>query len=222
MFVSLEKNKKGKKGRKKPHLGDSLENEKFGFDYVIGPQEDPKPSLSTTKETPSEFGDSEAETETVISICETTRSTDSVSLVHGERRALSRSDSLLSTDSSIDKKLGWPLLRRTNLGVPQTSKARNISVVQWVMNLPDRSPLQYLHCSTIVENPSLESELNDFDNESIKIKLSDFSEIPEGLQNLLETNSFGYRWFSLDDLKASTSQFSSGSYSSVLKLYLSI
>ncbi|PON57800.1 Phosphorylase kinase, gamma catalytic subunit [Parasponia andersonii] len=177
---------------------------------LSGPQADPKPSLSTAKETPSEFADSEAETETVISICETNRSNDFVSLVHQERRALSRSDSLLSTDSiSMDQKLGWPLLRRANSGVPPTPKARNISVVQWVMSLPERSPLQYLHCSTIVENTSLEIELNDFDNHSIKIRLSDFSEIPEGLESLFQTSSFGCKWFSLGDLKTSTSQFSS-------------
>ncbi|XP_062081767.1 protein kinase STUNTED-like [Humulus lupulus] len=184
---------------------------------LSGPQEDdpkgPKQGLFTAKETVSEFGDSEAETETVISICETTRSADSFSLTsHQERRrSLSRSDSLLSTDSfSMDQKLGWPLLRRSSSGTSNTPKAKNISVVQWVMNLPDRSPLQYLHCPTIVENPNMEAELSDFDNDtSNSIKLSDFNEIPEGLQNLLQTNSCGCKWFTLDDLKASTSHFSS-------------
>lgn len=200
-----------KEKRKRTHLAHYLETKKFGFGYVIGHQGDPKPSFSTTKETPSEFGDSEAETESVISICETTRSTDFVSLVHQESRVLSRSDSIISTDSmSMDQKFGWPLLRRTNLGVPQTPKARNVSVVQWVMSLPDRSPLQYLHCSTIAENPSMETELSGFDIETIKIRLSDFSEVPEDLPSLLETNLFGCKWFSLEDLKTSTSQFSSG------------
>ncbi|KAM6541647.1 hypothetical protein CsatB_006094 [Cannabis sativa] len=182
-------------------------------DTATNDRKELKPSPFTTKETVSEFGDSEAETETVVSFCETTRSTDSFSLIsHQEkRRGLSRSDSLLSTDSfSMDQKLGWPLLRKSISGAPHTPKARNISVVHWVMSLPDRSPMQYLHCPTIVENPNMEGELNDFDNDTNNsIKLSDFSEIPEGLQNLLLTNSRGYKWFTLDDLKASTSQFAS-------------
>lgn len=43
-----------------------------------------------------------------------------------------------SSSSSSSQKLGWPLLRHR----PHTQTSRDMSVVQWVMNLPDRSSSQ--------------------------------------------------------------------------------
>lgn len=178
-----------------------------GLNFDIGLKEDAKPSLAQ-----SELGDSDVETETVASFSKTTRNSRD-SPTHGGEDSrsdsfISRSDSLLSTDyCSMDNKPGWPLLRRANLVAPQMPKARNESVVQWVMNLPDRSPLHPLQCSTILENSNMETEISD----STKIRLSAFGEAPEGLKKLLQTSSFGCNyWFSLDVLKTSTCQFSSG------------
>lgn len=164
---------------------------------------DPKPSLA-----PSELGDSDVETETVVSFCETTRNLQD-SPRHGSEdlrsnNFISRSDSVLSTEYySMDHRLGWPLLRRANLA----PKGRNVSVVQWVMSLPDRSPLPSFQCSTIFENSNTETEISESTN---KLILSAFDEAPEGLQYLLQTSSYGCKyWFGLDVLKASTCQFSS-------------
>lgn len=200
---------------------------------MLGLTGDPKPSL-TARESPSEFGDSEAETETVRSISETTPtsqesfffgkcSQDSssssgrgsedlknefFSLVREHKRGTSRSTSLLSGGEATEQKLGWPLLRRAHSLTPlQSPRARNLSVVQWVMSLPDRSPQLSPHCSTILESP-LERQINDI--HGVKSHLSSSGELPEGLENLVKTNSSGCKWFSLEILKSSTSQFSSG------------
>ena len=204
---------------------------------MLGLRGDPKPSLCNYRGALSEFGDSECDTETVISVCEPIRfsqdgwrhgrgeedsRSESFSVVNEESRGISRSASVLSTDSYysnssfMDQRPGWPLLRKAVSGAPQTPKSsRNVSVVQWVMSLPDRSPLQSFQCSTISEDSSPENETNDvvtsdYDVNS-KIKLASFGEVPQqGLRSLIEANICGCKWFSLDLLKASTSQFSSG------------
>ena len=182
---------------------------------LLGLEGDPRPSVNT-RGCQSEFGDSEFETETVFSFCETTPKlgsddlkSDCFSFIHDESGAISRSNSLLS-ENSIDQKLGWPLLKKANSGISQSPKTRrNVSVVQWVMSLPDRSPIHSTKFSTILETP-LEMEINDIVDDNFKFRLSAFSEIPEGLQNLLQNNSSSCKWFSLDVLKSSTSEFSSG------------
>ncbi|KAF3434709.1 hypothetical protein FNV43_RR21794 [Rhamnella rubrinervis] len=207
---------------------------RFNSNQLSGLSGDPKPSLAT-RDSPSEFGDSEAETETVRSISETTpTSQDSsffgkcsqdsssssghgsedlrnefFSLVHEQKRVISRSTSLLSGGEATKQKLGWPLLRKSHsLIPPQSPRTRNLSVVQWVMNLPDRSLQLSPNCSTIRESP-LEREISDIENDSVKSNLSSSGEVPEGLENLLKPNSFGCKWFSLEVLKTSTSHFSS-------------
>lgn len=149
-----------------------------------------------------------------MSVCETTRNLQD-SPRHGSEdlrsnNFISRSDSVLSTDYySMDHRLGWPLRRRANLVAPQAPKQRNVSVVQWVMSLPDRSPLPSFQCSTIFENSNSDTEISE---STSKLILSAFDEAPEGLQHLLQTSSYGCKyWFGLDVLKASTCQFSSGS-----------
>lgn len=202
---------------------------------MLGLSGDIKPSL-IARDSPSEFGDSEAETETVRSISETTpTSQDSsffgkfsldsssssghgsedlrnefFSLVHEQKSVFSRSTSLLSGGEATEQKLGWPLLRKSHSLIPsQSPRKRNLSVVQWVMSLPDRSPQLSPHCSTITESP-LEREIGDIENVSVRSNLSSSGEVPDGLENLLKTNSSGCKWFSLEILKTSTSHFSSG------------
>lgn len=52
----------------------------------------------------------------------------------GDYNEKSRDQEEMKVSSISDQKLGWPLLRRVH-----TDISRDISVVQWVMNLPDRS-----------------------------------------------------------------------------------
>lgn len=192
---------------------------------MLGAFGDPKPSLSP-RENPSEFGDSEAETETVKSNSETTpTSQDSssssghgsddlrsefFSLVHEQKRGISRSTSLVSGgETAPEQRLGWPLLRKEHSLLPPSPNARSMSVVQWVLSLPDRSPHQSPHCSTIKESP-VEREIDDIDDDSVKCSLSNLSEVPEGFEHLMKTNSSRCKWFSLEVLKTSTCRFSSG------------
>ncbi|XP_039001711.1 PTI1-like tyrosine-protein kinase 3 isoform X2 [Hibiscus syriacus] len=102
----------------------------------------------------------------------------------------------------IDCKPGWPLLLRTACpATPQAKLARSISVVNWVMNLPSRSPYRSPRCSTIKEEP-LEVEFRGSEDENMS------SELRKHLEKLLKTNSSNCKWFTYNVLKAATSQFS--------------
>ncbi|CAN8271328.1 unnamed protein product [Cochlearia groenlandica] len=93
-----------------------------------------------------------------------------------------RSLSLPSVEVN-DSKPGWPLLKTTNtLDTPMVQQhTRKISVVNWVMNLPERFP----------NHPSLTSQRR-FCDKQVKDKLKEMN-----------------RWFSYDVLKTATSGFSS-------------
>ncbi|KAK7404382.1 hypothetical protein VNO78_05242 [Psophocarpus tetragonolobus] len=171
---------------------------------------DPRPSLTTTIENLSDkviqsaFGDS---------IVETEESTHKNSLelkeeeFNGSERSKSRSISMFGGDFA-EQKLGWPLLRRANSGMSQTLHARDMSVVQWVMTLPDRSPRKTSPSSSIEENP-FERVISDIDDEISKISSPSSIELPNGLEEMLNVNSLNCNWFSLEVLKSCTSQFSS-------------
>lgn len=79
-----------------------------------------------------------------------------------------------------EQKLGWPLLRRASHSQSRED-ARDVSVVQWAMNLPDRSPQQNPHRSTFFEDDSYQ---------------------------IFE--AFNCKLFPLELLKSCTCQFSSG------------
>ncbi|KAG2323186.1 hypothetical protein Bca4012_058694 [Brassica carinata] len=98
-----------------------------------------------------------------------------------KRRVSGRSLSLPSVEV-VDQKPGWPLLRTTTLAPAVVQhQTRKISVVNWVMSLPERFPHHPNHTS----QPSFcDSQLKDI---------------------LKEIN----RWFSYDVLKTATSGFSS-------------
>lgn len=131
---------------------------------------DLKPSFSliqvpTSKECQSEFGDSEAESE--ISISKVVQNSIDEDLkdevfnhAHKGNELSLRSTSLYAGDPSEQRQLGWPLLRRASSSIPQAPHARNMSVVQWVMSLPDRSPQLSPQCSTIEESP-LEGDISE-------------------------------------------------------------
>ncbi|KAG6653497.1 probable receptor-like serine/threonine-protein kinase At5g57670 [Carya illinoinensis] len=193
---------------------------RFTNNQLPGFKGDPKPSFThievpTSKECPSEFGDSEAESEK--SVCEVVQNSrdglrhngenlkDEVFNLACEHNKLT----LIYTGDPSEQRLGWPLLRRTSSSIPQTPHARNMSVVQWVMSLPDRSPELSHHCSTIKET-ALERDIGDILHESAKKNgASALRELPKGLELLLKSDLSGCKWFSHEVLKTATSQFSS-------------
>lgn len=111
--------------------------------------------------------------------------------------------------------LGWPLLQKTASATPETPResesSDEVSAVQWVMNLPDRN--QFSTRSNTLESTH-ERDTNDSEVNTDNISSPELSgKLPKSLVHLLKTNSCGRRWFSYEELKRATSQFSSGSKS---------
>lgn len=102
-----------------------------------------------------------------------------------EKRKISgRSVSLPSIDILLlDEKPGWPFLKIANLETPQVQHwhTRNVSVVNWVMSLPERFP----------------DHQQNLNSETIFVK--------KQLKDILRDNN---KWFSYDVLKTATSDFS--------------
>ncbi|KAK7312257.1 hypothetical protein VNO77_36006 [Canavalia gladiata] len=170
---------------------------------------DPRPSLTiienlSDKVIQSELGDSvvdmkKSKGQNTLKLKEET--------LNRSERCKSRSISMFVGDPA-EKKLGWPLLRRANSGISETHHARDMSVVQWVMSLPDRSPYKSPHSSSIEENP-FERVISDIEDESSKNSSPQSIKLPKGLEEMLNVNSLNCKWFSLEVLKSCTSQFSS-------------
>ncbi|KAK8557727.1 hypothetical protein V6N13_008114 [Hibiscus sabdariffa] len=125
------------------------------------------------------------------------------SVIHEGTKVSSSSNSLFAGDS-LDYKPGWPLLLRSSSATSQAKLTRNISVVQWVMNLPTRSPHHSPRFST---NKEIETSGNGDSNATSN------SSMPYELQKCLGTpqgrNSSDFQWFSYEALKDATAQFSS-------------
>lgn len=186
----------------------------------------PKPNFNlrevpTSKDCQSEFGDSETESERSVSeaiqdsrdglrhIGENLKN-EVFNLVH-ERNKLPLISTSLYIGDPLEKRLGWPLFPRTSSSIPKAPSRRKMSVVQWVMSLPDRSPQLSHNCSTIKECPS-EGDLGEILDESTQNGASALRELPKGLEDLLKTDSSGCKRFGHEVLKTSTSQFSLGKY----------
>lgn len=182
---------------------------------------DPRPSFylpgnSNPRETQSEFADSEAsdiERASSVVLQSYEEGSDkglkdnNFSLGYEHNKVSRRSNSLFVGDPS-EQRPGWPLLRRTNSVIPQAPNGRTMSVVQWVMSLPDRSPPETPQCPDKTESP-LGSGIGQFTNKINQNRSSSWVELPKELELLLKTNSSDCRWFSHEVLKTSTSQFSS-------------
>ncbi|XP_010496668.1 PREDICTED: probable receptor-like serine/threonine-protein kinase At5g57670 isoform X1 [Camelina sativa] len=99
-----------------------------------------------------------------------------------EKKKISGRSLSLPSVELIDKKPGWPLLRTATIASPMVhQQTRKISVVNWVMSLPERFP----HHPNLTSQPSFcDKQLKDI---------------------LKEIN----RWFSYDVVKTATSDFSS-------------
>jgi interleukin-1 receptor-associated kinase 1 len=103
-----------------------------------------------------------------------------------KRRISGRSVSLPSIDILLDEKPGWPFLKRASLGTPQQVHkwhTRKVSVVNWVMSLPERFPN---HQQTLNYETSL---------------------IKKQIKDILRDNN---KWFNYNVLRKATSDFSQG------------
>ncbi|KAI3960601.1 hypothetical protein MKX01_003775 [Papaver californicum] len=106
-------------------------------------------------------------------------------------------------------KPGWPLLRcAVSLNQKESEGARKMSVVQWVMSLPNRTP-------SLPETPtSLDSDKSDsqfvqeYENAINMKNLSAWGELPKEMELLVRTTSSNCKWFSHKELSNATSQFS--------------
>ncbi|CAH8380049.1 unnamed protein product [Eruca vesicaria subsp. sativa] len=100
-----------------------------------------------------------------------------------KRKIAGRSVSLPSIDILLDEKPGWPFLKIATLGTPQVHHrhSRKVSVVNWVMSLPDRF---------LDHDQNLNSETRF---------------VKKQLKDILKDDN---KWFSYNVLKTATSDFS--------------
>ncbi|KAL6969103.1 hypothetical protein U1Q18_042793 [Sarracenia purpurea var. burkii] len=177
---------------------------RFSGSQQAGLEGDPRPSIfhiqnHATTDNWSEFGDSETP--------EVARHSHGVVLRYGNgkfnhvqklKKLSTRSFSFLSEDFA-EQRPGWPLLHTAS------PPARKMSLVQWVMSLPNRSPLNDPH--------SKKTEISLTRENSYSMDKSDTSilkgELLEILDKILRTNSSDCKWFGFNVMKTSTSQFSS-------------
>ncbi|KAC9618559.1 hypothetical protein E3N88_33492 [Mikania micrantha] len=116
--------------------------------------------------------------------------------------------------------LGWPLLRRaisSNRLSTDRSPARKISVVQWAMRLPPRSPLLITNSdfNDDQQDGSLDDENgaivvvhgDEFQSDSFSSMNSDLTSLPEELEGLHEKYSSSCRLFKFQELEAATMNF---------------
>ncbi|KHN25469.1 PTI1-like tyrosine-protein kinase 2 [Glycine soja] len=171
---------------------------------------DPRPSLTIIKENLRDRAIHSSICDSIVEIEESTLKNSLESkeeAFNGSEKSKSRSISMFAGDSA-EQKLGWPLLRRANSGMSQTLHTRDMSVVQWVMTLPDRSPNKGSSSSSTEENP-FERSISDIEYESSSNSSPSSVDIPNGLEEMLNLNSLNCKRFSLEVLKSCTSQFSS-------------
>lgn len=206
---------------------------------------DPRPSIylsgtpsfklsgtPTFKDGQSEFGDSEMSeigrnSHEGIQSFEDGRREDSAYRKDEELGSFERrKKSLSAVSTSVDlvqQRPGWPLLRAASTTSTPVQEARKMSVVSWVMSLPNRSSPGTPGSNSSVDSIKMEYFLGrESSNLSNKGDSDDNSkgscELPEALE-LLKTHSSGCRWFSYEVLKASTSHFSSGYISTEFYLH---
>ncbi|KAG6413525.1 hypothetical protein SASPL_126239 [Salvia splendens] len=120
----------------------------------------------------------------------------------------------LPAEDFTKQRPGWPLLQTASLVTQLGVEARKMSVVQWVMTLPSRplsdassqssSPMS---CQT---DDSIEGESDKAAQVTSFCKEASLLELPKDLELILMRNPAGCTVLSLDYLKMSTSDFSSG------------
>lgn len=183
---------------------------------------DPKPSFylignTNLKDTQSEFCESEASDMGSHSY-EGVQSLKNGDICPFEARKKALSSVSVVLEDFAHQRPGWPLLRANSVLTPSAREARKMSVVKWVMNLPNRSapgtPRTTSSSSNEVSPKSLgsdsRSECSIFTNTSTESNTSKSHELPEILNLLLKTNPSRCQWIGFDLLKASTSNFAPG------------
>ncbi|XP_074329980.1 protein kinase STUNTED-like isoform X1 [Apium graveolens] len=173
---------------------------------------DPRPSFNfsitpSCKDAESEFDESEAPS--TLTESDWTKD-EQVCSCDMHRKSLSS----LSISSDFPQQIaGWPLLRAVSKIRPPVHETREMSVVQWVMNLPSRSSPGTPGSNSSLDSTSSEIFLgrgssNLANKSESNGSLKEIYELPEAIE-ILKTNSCGCRWFSYEVLKTSTSQYSS-------------
>ncbi|XP_021775414.1 probable serine/threonine-protein kinase PIX7 isoform X1 [Chenopodium quinoa] len=210
-------------------------------DHIQGLQEDPRPSFhkpGKSNGNQSDFGDSEvsevdsnsskqncqnseAESTTDISCEELAEVETPKNTCIDSKKIPQRTVSFNKEDNVTEQKPGWPLLRRSSLPTQKALDSRKMSVVQWVMNFPDRSPpdtpqscgsINVDSCSTKSESPLGRENDNAsnfaFSSKSSQSLWSEFLDQEPGLP--FELNFLEFTWFSYEVLRHATSNFSAG------------
>ncbi|KAL5995663.1 hypothetical protein ACLOJK_025730 [Asimina triloba] len=118
-----------------------------------------------------------------------------------------------SSRNPVETKPGWPLLRKATSSKPEmfmSNEARQMSVVEWVMQLPSRSA-QSTPRSPIGSNNLLNpvgSAMSECGAKPFKNCLSALLEMPNELEVILIANSSSCKWFSRKELQSSKTKFS--------------
>lgn len=172
---------------------------------------DPRPSFNfrvtpSCKDAESELDESEAPSTLIGS--DWTKD-EQVCSLEMHRKSLSSN----STCSDFQQQMpGWPLLGAVSKVSPPVHETREMSVVQWVMNLPSRSTPGTPGSNSSLYSTSSEIFLgrgssNLANKSESNGSWKDSYELPEAIE-ILKTNSSGCRWFSYEVLKTSTCQYS--------------
>lgn len=122
----------------------------------------------------------------------------------------------VSIKEAAESKPGWPLLRcavsLTQNNFKESEEARKMSVVQWVMSLPNRTSTSVPETHIGFDSDKSENQfMRDCKNTINKNNLEAWGELPKEMELLVRTTSSNCRWFSHQELKNATSQFSTGS-----------
>ncbi|KAL4585046.1 hypothetical protein LXL04_009659 [Taraxacum kok-saghyz] len=191
---------------------------RFSNGQLSGSMRDPRPSFyligkSHIKDTQSEFCESEV-SEMGRHSSEGVKSLKDEDSDPFELRKKALSSVSVVIEDFAHQRPGWPLLRANTMLTPTAIEARKMSVVKWVMNLPNRSS-----APGTPRTPSSNSEISPkssrsecssvFTNTSNESGTPKSHELPEILNLLLKTNPSRCQWFGFDLLRASTSHFSS-------------
>ncbi|XAR72698.1 Non-specific serine/threonine protein kinase [Bertholletia excelsa] len=133
---------------------------------------------------------------------------ENINLVLKHPQSSSIAFSILLDD--LNQTPGWPLLRVSIPVIsPEAQEARQMSVVKWVMSLPNRYPLEPEAVFNSIQTKfSSMGESSNYVDEGY-MSLSKYSELLDNLEKLLQRKSTCCKWFSYDVIKASTYLFSS-------------
>ncbi|XP_021851970.1 protein kinase STUNTED isoform X3 [Spinacia oleracea] len=200
--------------------------ERLSNDDTPGVQEDPRPSFHKPEK--SECGDSEVDSNgsKVNSQNSESGSTDnSEGLV--ENRCVGSENEVplrtvsLNKEDMTEQKPGWPLLRRSSLPTQKALDSRKMSVVQWVLNFPDRSPPETPQSNSSSSSSSSNNGDSCSSNSESPLASTDGAFSSKSSQSLwsellldqepglpFELNFLEFTWFSYEVLRNATSTFS--------------